>query len=84
MFNPGYDTALAAARRDLVPGGHIAMVDFHDSRFRFFEGWMGMNHVRMNGQLRPLLQSLFTPATDRLCAAYAGRWQYLLFVERKE
>ncbi len=79
MFNPGYDTALAAARRDLVPGGLIAVVDFHDSRFGFFERWMGMNHVRMNGQLRPLLQSLFTPTTDRLCPAYAGTWRYLRF-----
>jgi S-adenosylmethionine-diacylgycerolhomoserine-N-methlytransferase len=84
MFNPGYDTAMAAARRDLVPGGHIAVVDFHDSRFRLFERWMGVNHVRMNGQLRPFLQSLFTPATDRLCAAYMGIWRYLLFVGRKE
>jgi S-adenosylmethionine-diacylgycerolhomoserine-N-methlytransferase len=84
MFNPGYDTALAAARRDLVPGGRIAVVDFHDSRFGFFERWMGMNHVRMNGQLRPLLQSHFTPTTDRICAAYAGLWRYLLFVGRKE
>jgi S-adenosylmethionine-diacylgycerolhomoserine-N-methlytransferase len=84
MFNPGYDTAMAAARRDLVPGGHIAVVDFHDSRFGFFERWMGMNHVRMNGQLRPLLQSLFIPTTDHLCPAYAGIWRYLLFVGRKE
>lgn len=84
MFNPGYDTAIAAAHRDLAPGGRIAVVDFHDSRFGFFERWMGMNHVRMNGQLRPLLQSLFTPTTDRLCPAYAGLWRYLLFVGRKE
>jgi S-adenosylmethionine-diacylgycerolhomoserine-N-methlytransferase len=84
MFNPGYDTAIAAARSDLVPGGRIAVVDFHNSRFGFFRRWMGMNHVRMNGQLRPLLQSLFTPTTDRLCAAYAGVWSYLLFVGRKE
>jgi S-adenosylmethionine-diacylgycerolhomoserine-N-methlytransferase len=83
MFNPGYDTAITAARSDLVPGGHIAVVDFHDSRFGFFERWMWVNHVRMNGQLRPLLQSLFTPATDRLCPAYAGLWRYLLFVGRK-
>jgi S-adenosylmethionine-diacylgycerolhomoserine-N-methlytransferase len=83
MFNPGYDAALAAARSDLVPGGRIAVVDFHDSRFGSFERWMGVNHVRMNGQLRPLLQSFFTPMTDRLCPAYAGIWRYLLFVGRK-
>jgi S-adenosylmethionine-diacylgycerolhomoserine-N-methlytransferase len=84
MFNPGYDTAITAAHRDLVPEGRIAVVDFHDSRFGFFQRWMGMNHVRMNGQLRPLLQSLFTPTTDCLRPAYAGIWRYLLFVGRKE
>jgi len=84
MFNPGYDTAIAAARRDLAPGGLVAVVDFHDSRFRFFQRWMGLNHVRMNGQLRPLLQSLFTPTTDSLRSAYAGVWRYLIFVGRNE
>jgi S-adenosylmethionine-diacylgycerolhomoserine-N-methlytransferase len=84
MFNPGYEAALAAARSDLVPGGRIAVVDFHDSRLGFFERWMGMNHVRMNGQLRPLLRLFFVPTTDRLCPAYAGVWRYLLFVGRKE
>ncbi|HZP60765.1 MAG TPA: class I SAM-dependent methyltransferase [Opitutaceae bacterium] len=83
MFNPGFEAAIEAARRDLVPGGRVAAVDFHATRFRSFERWMGVNHVRMNGQLRPLLQSSFSPMTDSLCPAYAGIWQYLLFVGRK-
>ena len=44
---------------------------------------MGVNHVRMNGQLQPLLAARFEPCTDRLQTAYGGVWRYLLFVGRK-
>ena len=80
MFNPGFELAIAAARRDLAPGGHFAFVDFHATRFRWFSRWMGVNHVRMDGQLRPLLEKNFFPMTNELHSAYGGVWQYLLFV----
>jgi S-adenosylmethionine-diacylgycerolhomoserine-N-methlytransferase len=80
MFNPGYEAAIAAARRDLAPGGRFALVDFHATRFPWFARWMGVNHVRMDGHLRPLLQSHFRPRVDRLHTAYGGAWEYLLFV----
>jgi S-adenosylmethionine-diacylgycerolhomoserine-N-methlytransferase len=84
MFNPGFDRAIAAASHDLSPGGHIALVDFHATRFRWFSRWMGVNHVRMDGQLRPLLQENFVPVTDELRSAYGGMWKYLLFVGRRK
>lgn len=83
MFNPGFEAAIATAHRDLAQGGHVAVVDFQDTRFPLFERWMGVNHVRMNGQLRPLLQARFEPRMDRLQAAYGGIWRYLVFVGRK-
>ena len=83
MFNPGYDTAIEAAHGDLAAGGHIAVVDFHDTPLPAFAAWMRVNHVRMEGHLRPKLSSLFTPVADRLRRAYGGVWQYLLFVGRK-
>jgi S-adenosylmethionine-diacylgycerolhomoserine-N-methlytransferase len=83
MFNPGFEAAIAAAGRDLAPGGHFALVDFHATRFPWFARWMGVNHVRMDGQLRPLLRSTFTPVVDRLESAYGGVWQYLMFVGRR-
>lgn len=83
MFNPGFETAIAAAHRDLAPGGHIALVDFHATRFRWFARWMGVNHVRMDAQLQPLLQSAFVPVVDELHSAYRGVWQYLLFIGRR-
>jgi S-adenosylmethionine-diacylgycerolhomoserine-N-methlytransferase len=84
MFNPGFETAIRAAAEDLAPGGCLAVVDFHATRFHFFERWMGVNHVRMNGQLRPLLQSLFVPQVNRINQAYGGGWEYLTFVGRKK
>lgn len=83
MFNPGFETAINAAHADLTPGGHIAVVDFHATNLGWFERWMEVNHVRMNGQLQPRLRTLFEPETDELCRAYGGMWQYLMFVGRK-
>jgi len=83
MFNPGWETAIECAAKDLVPGGHIAVVDFHDSMFPWFKRWMGVNHVRMDSHLQPKLEALFQPQTNKLCAAYGGVWKYLMFVGRK-
>ncbi len=83
MFNPGFEAAIEAAHADLAPGGFIAVVDFHQAGFRFFERWMAVNHVRMQAQLQPKLQSLFEPKVDQVCRAYLGVWKYLFFVGRK-
>jgi S-adenosylmethionine-diacylgycerolhomoserine-N-methlytransferase len=84
MFNPGFDQAIGAASRDLAPGGYFALVDFHATRFRWFSRWMGVNHVRMDGQLLPLLQEHFVPVANKLHSAYGGVWQYLQFVGRRK
>lgn len=83
MFNPGFEAAIAAAHADLAPGGCVAVVDFHATRFAAFERWMGVNHVRMNAQLQPLLRATFSPVIEQMRAAYAGGWEYLLFVGTK-
>jgi S-adenosylmethionine-diacylgycerolhomoserine-N-methlytransferase len=83
MFNPGFAEAIATAHRDLASGGHIAVVDFHDTRLALFERWMGVNHVRMNGQLEPLLTAQFEGRSHHVKAAYGGVWRYLLFVGQK-
>ena len=83
MFNPGYEAALAAAQRDLAPGGHVAVVDFHDTRLPVFAQWMGLNHVRMDGQLQGPLRARFERVSERVHSAYGGVWRYLMFVGRK-
>jgi len=80
MFNPGWEAAIRAARNDLAPGGLIAVVDFHASRFRTFRGWMRINHVRMEGHLLELLRRQFEPLWCDIRSAYGGVWQYFTFI----
>lgn len=84
MFNPGWEDALRCASEDLNKGGIMALVDFHDTRFPWFQRWMGVNHVRMEGQLQPELRKAFQPVIDRVKPAYAGVWRYHLFVGQKD
>ena len=84
MFNPGWEQALQAAHDDLTPGGQMVLVDFHDSPAPAFRRWMGLNHVRMDGHLQPMLRRRFVPVVDRLKKAYGGLWRYHLFVGQKE
>lgn len=84
MFNPGFEQAIAAARGHLSSGGHLAVVDFHDTPWPLFANWMSLNHVRMTGQLRPLLISGFAPRRNFARWAYAGLWRYLLYIGQRE
>ena len=83
MFNPGFETAIEAASRDLAPKGRVAVVDFHDSSWSWFERWVEFNHVRVNGQVRPLLLKRFAPLHDEVRSAYGGIWRYLMFLGRR-
>ncbi|BAH76281.1 class I SAM-dependent methyltransferase [Solidesulfovibrio magneticus] len=83
MFNPGWDTALEAAREHLAPGGILAVVDFHNTPAGWFRAWMGVNHVRLDGHLVPELQSRFQPCRHEARPAYGGLWRYFLFLGRK-
>lgn len=80
MFNPGWERAIALAKEDLGCGGHIAVVDFHQSRFGWFGRWMAVNHVRMQGQLLPELQRRFVAQSSVCSSAYGGVWEYFSFI----
>ena len=82
MFNPGWLEALHCARAELSQGGHLAVVDFHDSAFAWFRHWMRMNHVTMEGHLLPELKRQFEPQDARVHNAYFGLWQHLTFIGR--
>jgi S-adenosylmethionine-diacylgycerolhomoserine-N-methlytransferase len=84
MFNPGFEQAITAARHHLVSGGHLAIVDFHDTPWPVFARWMSVNHVRMTGQLRPCLTSGLRPRVDSVRPAYGGFWRYLIHIGRKD
>ena len=77
MINPGFAQVLRLSEQDLNANGCLAVVDFHDSRFAWFRRWMGLNHVRMDGQIIEALQK--TGFTLRPClvrSAYGGLWRW--------
>ena len=80
MFNPGFERALDTARYHLRPGGVVAVVDFHSTRFSFFEKWMGVNHVRMDNQILPALNGRFITRKERVKKAYFGFWYYFMYI----
>jgi S-adenosylmethionine-diacylgycerolhomoserine-N-methlytransferase len=83
MINPQWEELLRQAAADLRPGGLIAVVDFHDSRFSWFKNHMADHHVRMDGHLLPVLSRLFTSELKEVKSAYGTAWQYFLFMGRK-
>ncbi len=80
MINPGWESVIASARQDVRPNGLIAVVDFHDSDWSAFKRWMGVNHVRMEGQLLPELGKHFQPVDSAVKRAYGGVWRYFHFI----
>jgi S-adenosylmethionine-diacylgycerolhomoserine-N-methlytransferase len=79
MVNPGYRELMKLAIEDLAPDGVIAIVDFHDTPWGFFRSWMGVNHVRFEGQILEALKDL--PVRLEFCEvrrAYFGVWRYLM------
>lgn len=80
MINPGWDSVIKHASKDLSKNGRFALVDFHDSPITPFKKWMEINHVRMEGHLPPALHAYFTPSREEIKSAYCGAWQYLLFI----
>lgn len=83
MINPQWIDCMEHAKALLGRGGNIAIVDFHDSQFQFFKNHMGNNHVRMDGHIIDKAKQLFEPTELNIHAAYAGLWQYALFIGRK-
>lgn len=83
MINPQWESLILQAKQDLKPGGIIAVADFHNSPFGWFKRHMGNNHVRMDGHLLPVLESHFANLTKEVRKAYAGIWEYVIYVGKK-
>jgi len=77
MMNPGYAEVLSFCGEDLSSRGRIALVDFHDTRSAWFRSWMGLNHVRMDGQILAALQAAgYTLQPCMVASAYGGLWRW--------
>jgi S-adenosylmethionine-diacylgycerolhomoserine-N-methlytransferase len=77
MINPGYADVLRLCERDLSPQGRLAVVDFHDTKSAWFRSWMGMNHVRMDGQILAALHAAGLNVQPCVVSpAYGGVWRW--------
>jgi S-adenosylmethionine-diacylgycerolhomoserine-N-methlytransferase len=81
MINPGYREVLDICREDLSPHGCLAAVDFHDTSFPWFRRWMGVNHVRLEGQLLAAVREAgFLPRSGNITSAYGGLWRWFVYL----
>lgn len=84
MMNPQWKEVLLQTEKELAPGGYIAVTDFHDSRFSWFKNHMSNHHVRMDSHLLPFLKSNFNTKVAEVSNAYAGVWEYFIYLGRKK
>lgn len=83
MINPQWKNLIKKAYEDLPVGGRIMVVDFYDSKFKFFKNHMSNHHVRMDGHILPELKSNFKTIHESVNNAYGGVWQYFMYVGEK-
>lgn len=83
MINPQWKSLVTKAYQDLPKGGKIMVVDFHDSKFQFFKNHMGGHHVRMDSHILPELKKQFKTTHSSVHKAYAGLWEYFMYIGKK-
>lgn len=83
MFNPGFAEAIGVAKDMLTDTGRIGAVDFHRSDLSAFRRWMGVNHVRVEGQILPRLRAAFPDGREEIRPAFLGTWTYFTFIGQK-
>lgn len=84
MINPQWRDLILQAEKDLKKGGHIAVVDFYDSDFKWFKHHMSNHHVRMDAHLSPLLDAKFKTSLSEVKNAYGGVWKYFIYLGTKQ
>lgn len=83
MINPQWKDLLALVPSHLSEQGLVAVVDFHDANFNFYRKFMSSNHVRLEGQLLPVLQDQFETKLCKVKKGLAGVWDYMMFIGGK-
>ncbi len=82
MAGPQRLQLLDQALEVLAPGGLLAVVDFDATPWPGFARWMAVNHVVIDGQLRPALDRLAPAEWQLVRPAYAGVWSWFLHLHR--
>lgn len=83
MINPQWSEILEQTKKDLKPGGLIAIVDFYHGT-KLYRDYMSLHHVKLEGHILPVLKDLFEPTLISIRNAYLGVWQYYYFIGKKQ
>lgn len=84
MINPQFYELIDQAQYDLKEDGYVAVVDFHDTKVPFYKKFMRANHVRLDGQILPLLEEKYTSQLNEVKKGYFGVWEYMKFLGQKK
>lgn len=82
MMDENTALLISQSTRELTPAGHVAVVDFFSTPFRWFQRWMNANHVRVDGTHPALLDDYYKTVRFSTHEAYFGLWRYFMFVGR--
>lgn len=80
MINPQYVDLIHQSKKDIKKDGYVAVVDFHKANFGFYREFMKGNHVKLEGQVLPVLLENFEPVLCKIKPGLAGVWSYLMFL----
>lgn len=83
MMGDDMATAIQQAYHELKPGGYIAVVDFNQAGTNWFQRWMQMNHVQMDGSVLKNLENTFTTEILDVRNVYLNLWNYFMFIGKK-
>lgn len=84
MVGKQYSAFIIQAYKDLKPNGKIVVVDFHNSKLKWFKRHMKRNHVKMDSHLDQPLTTSFQPIRFDIKSAYLGCWNYFFFEGEKK
>lgn len=84
MCGDGLENIFTQLSEDLKSSGYIAIVDFHNSPYRWFHQWMAKNHVDLRSNTLPMLKNRYHPVKIKEKNAYFGLWSYFLFIGQNQ
>ena len=80
MAGADWKEMVLQAKRDLKPGGWIAVVDYHNSGFSMVKKYFAHRHVKVDHEVLNFIRAHFQIKEEKVLPAYSGLWSYFLFV----
>lgn len=84
MAGENWKELVLQAKKDLKPGGWIAVVDYHNSGFGSIKKYFANRHVKVDNELLNFLRAHFQIKEEEVLPAYSGLWSYFLFVGKTD